>query len=53
MTVVWIVLVVALLGALAKKAVRPREGRSQQDLGFVSNQWVAEHRLTKMHDAQR
>jgi len=23
------------------------------DLGFVSNQWVAEHRLSQQHDSQR
>jgi hypothetical protein len=38
--------IVALLGA------RHRSGQ-EVDLGAVSNQWVAEHRLGQTHDTQR
>ena len=53
MNLVWIVLAVAALGAIVKRVVWPRERGSQSDLGFVSHQWIAEHRLAKTHDAQR
>jgi len=34
--------------------VRRRRGHGRQsDLGFVSDQWVAEHRLSQQHDASR
>lgn len=51
MTLVWIVLGLAVLGAAAKIAW-PRQRDSQSDLGFVSEQWLAEHRLAITHDAQ-
>ena len=51
-----ILLVVAGVGiacALAKGIMRARNGNSESDLGCVSHQWLAEHRLAWMSDAQR
>jgi hypothetical protein len=45
MSVVWIVVGVAIAGALAKGIMRARRS-SESDLGFVSHQWIAEHRLS-------
>ena len=46
MGVISLVVGVAIAGALAKGILRPRNGSSQSDLGFVSHQWIAEHRLS-------
>ena len=45
MSVVWIVVGVAIAGALANGIMRARRS-SESDLGFVSHQWIAEHRLS-------
>lgn len=52
MNVVWIVAGIGILGALAKLAWRHDRGRPS-DLGFVSHQWLTEHRLSKPSDSQR
>jgi hypothetical protein len=51
MTVVWIVAVAALGAALARRLVWPYERESS--LGFVSNQWLAERRVSDMADRQQ
>jgi len=47
MNLVWIVLAIAVLGAIVKKVAGPRKRASQSDLGSVSHQWIAEHRLAQ------
>ena len=53
MAVIWIVVGVAIAGAFAKGIIRARNRTSESELGFVSHQWIAEHRLSSMSDAQR
>ena len=53
MTIVWIVVGVAIAGALVKGIIRARSLSSESDLGCVSHQWIAEHRLSSMSDARR
>jgi hypothetical protein len=52
MGVIWIVFGVAIAGALAKRIVWARNRSSEANVGFVSDQWIAEHRLSYMSDAQ-
>ena len=44
--VFWIVVLLAIAGAFAKRIVGARGRRSTTDLGSVSHQWIAEHRLS-------
>ena len=53
MTMVWIVLGIGLLVALARTIVWRRERGWEADLGFVTHQWVAEHRLAQTQDARQ
>ena len=49
----WIILGIGLVGAIAA-TIAWFQGRGQNtDLGFVSHQWVAEHRLSQTQDSQR
>ena len=52
MNVWWIVVGLTILGALATRMVWPRK-RRESDLGFVSHQWLAEHRLSQISDSHR
>jgi hypothetical protein len=52
MTPFWIIATLGVSGAIAA-IVRWRARGRRDDLGFVSNQWVAEHRLSQQHDVQR
>jgi hypothetical protein len=49
MNIVWIVLSVAIAGVIAKWAA---ERHAQAHLGFVSHQWLADHRLSQVSDPQ-
>jgi hypothetical protein len=51
MNVIWIVISMAIAGAVAKAILRARTHSSDSDLGSVSARWIAEHRLSS--DAQR
>ena len=51
MSLIWIVVGVAIAGGLAKRIIRNRS--SESDLGFVSHQWIAEHRLGSGQDSRR
>ena len=54
MNIVWIVLGIAALGAIATKlALRPSRGGSPPDLGSVSQHWLTEQRFDHTHDARR
>lgn len=49
----WIILGLAVFGAIAAMN-RWSHGRGRRpDLGFVSQQWVAEHRLSQSQSSQR
>jgi len=49
-----ILIAVGLGVSIVIAAMVRRRGRGRQsDLGFVSDQWVAEHRLSQQHDASR
>jgi hypothetical protein len=48
---VWIVLGIGVAAVVA--AIMQRHGRRHTDLGFVSHQWVTEHRLSQQHDRLR
>ena len=51
---VWLVLglVGVAAGVVAMILMSQRRGR-QTDLGFVSTQWVSEHRLSQTQDSRR
>lgn len=53
MTIVWIILGVATVGIIAKRAARGHDRHAQSHLGFVSHQWLADHRLSQVSDSQR
>ena len=52
MTLVWIVVGVAAVTALATRIVWPYK-RRDVDLGFVSQQWLVEHRAYDTSERQR
>ena len=52
MNLAWIVIGMAIVGAFATR-VAWRHGRLESDLGFVSDRWVAEHRLSQISDPPR
>jgi hypothetical protein len=52
MNLVWIAVGIGVSGVIA--AIVRWHGRGRHtDLGFVSHQWVAEHRLSQQHDPPR
>jgi hypothetical protein len=46
MSIMWIVVGVAIAGAVVKGINRALNRHSESHLGFVSQQWIAEHRLS-------
>jgi len=50
MDVIWIVVGLVTAGGLARRFVRARNRRSESNLGFISDQWIAEHRLSHISD---
>jgi hypothetical protein len=52
MNLLWIVVGLATSGIVAAVLRRHRRGR-QTDLGFVSQHWVSENRLSQLHDTRR
>lgn len=48
----WIAFGLAMMVALASRWPE-RHSRADQDLGFVSHQWLAEYRTSHMSDADR
>jgi hypothetical protein len=53
MNIVWIILSIAIAGVIAKWATLAAEGHMHSPLGFVSHQWLADHRLSQVSDPQR
>lgn len=52
MNTVWIIVGVGV-SCLIAVILRWRGRGRESDLGFVSHQWVAEHRLSQPHDPPR
>lgn len=50
MGVIWIVVGLVTAGGLARRIVRARNRSSEANLGFISDQWIAEHRLSHISD---
>ena len=48
----WIVIGMAIVGALVTR-IAWSHGRWESDLGSVSQEWLAEHRLSQISDPQR
>jgi hypothetical protein len=53
MNIVWILVGIGIVGILAKRMALLHERRQQSGLGFVSDRWLAEHRLSRISDPQR
>jgi hypothetical protein len=52
MNSVWVGVAVGIAGIIAVMVLR-RKGAQDTELGFVSNQWVSEQRLSEHHNSQR
>jgi len=50
MTLVWLVVGIGVCGIVARRMTRRLERGGLSDLGFVSHQWLAEHRASAMSD---
>ena len=53
MNIVWIVLGVGFVAIFAKRLAWVGGRDALPHLGFVSQQWLAEHRLSEVSDPQR
>jgi len=53
MNMMWIILSLTIAGIVAKRMAGGDECRAQSHLGFVSHQWLADHRLSQVSDPQR
>jgi len=53
MNAAWIILGLGVLGAITAMIGRSQGRGQQSNLGSVSQQWVAEHRLSQTPDSQR
>jgi len=49
----WLVAGIGIVAALTKWAAWLSRRGTQPDLGFVSHQWLAEHRVSQISDPQR
>jgi len=52
MNTVWMILGLGVFGSIAA-LVRWRESGRRTDLGFLSQQWLAENRLSQQHELRR
>ena len=53
MTIVWMLLGIGIVGVLVKRVAWPNDRDGLSHLGFVSHQWLAEHRVTHVSDPRR
>jgi hypothetical protein len=53
MNLVWLIVGVGIFGLIATRMARRPERGGQSDLGFVSQRWVAEHRVSHTSDQHR
>jgi hypothetical protein len=52
MNIAWIVLGIGVVAVLAKWLAWPANRDARANLGFVSHQWLAEHRLSQVSDSR-
>jgi len=52
MTVLWILVGIGIFGVLVKAIAWCHQRGGRSDLGFVSHQWLAEHRFSQMSAPQ-
>jgi hypothetical protein len=52
-TAIWIVVGVAVIGAIVALVSAWHRGDQGTDMGAVSNQWISEHRLGQSNDSRR
>jgi hypothetical protein len=53
MNIVWLFIGTGALAFLVQQVAWPRTLRGKIDSGFVSHQWLAEHRLSQNSDPPR
>jgi hypothetical protein len=53
MNTVWIVIAAGIVAVLVKWLTGSSGRRDRIDPGFVSHQWVTEHRLSQMADSRQ
>jgi len=53
MNILWLAIAAGIAAALAKRVLWPHGRGSPADLGFVSRQWVAEHRQSQTTEPPR
>ena len=53
MNTLWILASVAILGVVAALVLSWQRYHRDQDLGAVSDQWIAEHRLGRINDSRQ
>lgn len=53
MNTAWILIIVGVAGAVVALVTSWYRHDNDADLGAVSQQWIAEHRLGQGHDSQR
>jgi hypothetical protein len=53
MNTIWIIASLAVIGAIIALIRAWQQRRGDQDLGAVSHQWIAEHRLGHANDSRR
>jgi hypothetical protein len=53
MNTIWIIAGLAVVGAIIALVHAWQQRRGDQDLGAVSHQWIAEHRLGHANDSRR
>jgi hypothetical protein len=53
MNTVWVVLALAVAAAIVALATSWRRRSHPSDMGAVSHQWIAEHRMSSGEDSRR
>jgi hypothetical protein len=53
MNALWIVVAIGVFGAVATRMARAYKHVRPSGLGYVSRQWLEEHRLSQISDPQR
>lgn len=53
MNTIWIVASLAIVGAISALGLSWQRHHRDQDMGAVSHQWIAEHRMGHANDSQQ
>jgi len=53
MNTIWILASVAVVGIVSALVLSWQRHHREQDMGAVSHQWIAEHRLGHINDSQQ